>query len=197
MPSIGPYLARLFFLPSYGYTQLLSYIGLRHSYDRIDETVYIGILPTIALQKYLIQHEKVDAVISMNEDYELTYVSDPNLWTKHEIRHLRLPTVDFSNPQVENLFHGIEFLRTVRNENKRAYIHCKAGRQRSANLVACYLIDTYGMTPEEASRHVRSIRPSTIFGVREMQRLHDFVEHLREEHNKKQQEQNEKNKLTT
>ncbi|CAF3584755.1 unnamed protein product [Rotaria sp. Silwood1] len=72
MPSIGPYLARLFFLPSYGYTQLLSYIGLRHSYDRIDETVYIGILPTIALQKYLIQHEKVDAVISMNEDYELT-----------------------------------------------------------------------------------------------------------------------------
>jgi len=116
-----------------------------------------------------------------------SYVSDQNLWSKHEIQHLRLPTVDFSNPQIENLFHGVEFLRTVRQENKTAYIHCKAGRQRSANLAACYLIDTYGMTPEEAARRIRSIRPSTIFGTREMKRLCEFVEYLRDEYYKKQQ----------
>ena len=113
------------------------------------------------------------------------YVSDPNLWIKHNIQHLRLPTVDFSNPQVENLLHGVEFLRTIRQANKTAYIHCKAGRQRSANLAACYLIDTYGMTPEEAARRIRSIRPSTIFGTREIKRLHDFVSLLGEEHRKK------------
>ncbi|CAF4019094.1 unnamed protein product [Adineta steineri] len=195
MPIISPNLARLFFFPSYGYTHLLTYLGIRNGYDKIDNTVYVGILPTIAMQKYLIEHEKVNAVISMNEDYELTYVSDQSLWAKHEIQHLRLPTVDFSNPQVENLFHGVEFLRTVRQANKTAYIHCKAGRQRSANLAACYLIDTYGMTPEEAARRIRSIRPSTIFGAREMKRLHDFVELLREEYNKKQEEKDEKNKV--
>ncbi|CAF2137453.1 unnamed protein product [Rotaria magnacalcarata] len=192
MPFTSPYLARLLFLPSYGYTQLLSYIGIRKSYDRIDNTVFIGILPTLALQKYLIEQEKIDAVVSMNEDYELTYVSDQSLWAKHEIQHLRLPTRDFSNPQIENLFRGVKFLRTVRKANKTAYVHCKAGRQRSANLVACYLIDTYGMTPDEAARHIRSIRPSTIFGVQEIKRLNEFVERLREEHYKKQQEQNEK-----
>jgi len=117
-----------------------------------------------------------------------SYVSDQNLWAKHEIQHLRLPTVDFSNPQVENLFHGVEFLRTIRQEHKTAYIHCKAGRQRSANLAACYLIDTYGMTPEEAARRIRSIRPSTIFGTREMKRLHEFVEHLRQEYHKKMED---------
>jgi atypical dual specificity phosphatase len=116
------------------------------------------------------------------------YVSDQNLWKTHEIEHLRLPTVDFSNPQVENLFHGVEFLRTVREANKTAYIHCKAGRQRSANLAACYLIDTYGMSPEEAARRIRSIRPSTIFGTREMKRLHEFVKYLDEEYRKKQKE---------
>jgi hypothetical protein len=56
------------------YTHLLTFLGIRRGYDRIDNTVYIGILPTIAMQKYLIEHEKIDAVISMNEDYELTYV---------------------------------------------------------------------------------------------------------------------------
>lgn len=54
------------------YTQLFTYIGIRNSYDRIDETVIIGILPTVALQKFLIEHEKINAVVSMNEDYELT-----------------------------------------------------------------------------------------------------------------------------
>ncbi len=117
----------------------------------------------------------------------VSYVSDQNLWLKHEIQHLRLPTVDFSNPQVENLFHGVEFLRTIRQENKTAYIHCKAGRQRSANLAACYLIDTYGMSPEEAARRILSIRPSTIFGTREMKRLHDFVELLKKEYEKKKE----------
>ena len=52
------------------------------------------------------------------------YVSDQNLWTKHGIKHLRLPTTDFSNPQVENLLHGVKFLRTVRQENQIAYVHC-------------------------------------------------------------------------
>ena len=117
------------------------------------------------------------------------YVSDQSLWAKHTIQHLRLPTVDFYNPQVDNLFRGIEFLRTIRAENKTAYIHCKAGRQRSANLAACYLIDTYGMSPEEAARFIQSIRPSTIFGTREIKRLHEFVNHLQQEYHKKEQSQ--------
>ena len=50
----------------------MTYLGIRNAYDRIDNTVFVGILPTIAMQKYLIEHEKIDAVISMNEDHELT-----------------------------------------------------------------------------------------------------------------------------
>lgn len=96
-----------------------------------------------------------------------------------------MPTVDFNNPKVSNLFLGVEFLRRIRQENLTAYIHCKAGRQRSANLAACYLIDTYGMTPEQAARHIQTIRPSTIFGEKELRRLHEFAEHLRDEFQQK------------
>ncbi|CAF0957747.1 unnamed protein product [Didymodactylos carnosus] len=182
-----PRFSRIAFLPSYGYTQLMTYLGYRNAYDRIDDTVYVGILPTVTMQKFLIEHEKINAVISMNEDFELGYVSDPNLWKKYNILHLRLPTVDFSNPQIDNLYHGAEFLRNRRLKNERVYIHCKAGRQRSANLAACYLIDTYGVTPEEAARRIQNIRPSTIFGAREIARLHEFVNYLSEMEEKKRQ----------
>jgi protein-tyrosine phosphatase len=113
------------------------------------------------------------------------YVSDQQLWTRNHVRHLRLPTLDFSNPQLESLVRGVEFLRCIRQERRTAYIHCKAGRQRSANLAACYLIDTYGVTPDEAARRIQSIRPCTIFGQREIQRLHDFVHYLRKENDKR------------
>ncbi len=41
------------------------------------------------------------------------------------------------------------------------------------------------MTPEEAARHIRSIRPSTIFGTREIKRLYEFIELLKNEYEKK------------
>lgn len=50
----------------------MTYLGIRNGYDRIDDHIIIGILPTIAIQKYLIEKEKINAVVSMNEDYELT-----------------------------------------------------------------------------------------------------------------------------
>jgi hypothetical protein len=43
------------------------------------------------------------------------------------------------------------------------------------------------MSPEEAARRILSIRPSTIFGTREMKRLHDFVELLQKEYKKKKE----------
>ena len=39
------------------------------------------------------------------------------------------------------------------------YIHCHAGMQRSACVVAAYLIRYYKMTPQEAVYFIRSKRP--------------------------------------
>lgn len=51
------------------------------------------------------------------------------------------------------------------------------------------------MSPEEAARRIRSIRPSTVFGAREISRLHDFVEHLQKEYNKKKEEKKQEEEV--
>ena len=48
------------------------------------------------------------------------------------------------------------------------------------------------MTPEEAAGHIRLIRPSALFGTREIKRLYDFVECLKSEYDKQQREIKEK-----
>ena len=49
------------------------------------------------------------------------------------------------------------------------YVHCKAGRTRSATVVAAYLIEDAGLSPTEAADHLKAIRSHV--SIRRPQRL--------------------------
>ena len=55
---------------------------------------------------------------------------------------LNLPTTDlFSAPNQQRLQEGVAWMLDEANSGKGSvYVHCKAGRARSATLVAAYLI---------------------------------------------------------
>lgn len=97
------------------------------------------------------------AVVSMNEDYELTaFSNDFAKWKALGIEFLQLATTDiFESPNQEKLYRGVEFINRFLPLSKRipkfdssqyaenvgsVYVHCKAGRTRSATLVGCYLM---------------------------------------------------------
>lgn len=96
------------------------------------------------------------AIISMNEDYELKMFSNnTDGWKNEDIEFLQLPTTDiFESPNQDLLIKGVHFINgflpidkriaNLRTEPRRelgsVYIHCKAGRTRSATLVGCYLM---------------------------------------------------------
>lgn len=57
------------------------------------------------------------------------------------MEQLRLSTVDLTGvPTLENLQKGVEFILRHRACGNSVYVHCKAGRSRSAIMVAAYLI---------------------------------------------------------
>ena len=53
----------------------------------------------------------------------------------------------FEAPSQEMLLIGVEFIKENIVNGGIVYVHCKAGRSRSATLVGCYLM-------EVKSRHV-------------------------------------------
>jgi len=78
-------------------------------------------------------------------------------WRKHDVEFLQLSTTDiFEVPRQEKLQSGVNFINKFRkastrklgdsdntddtNQSGTVYVHCKAGRTRSATLVACYLM---------------------------------------------------------
>ena len=59
-----------------------------------------------------------------------------------QVSFLNLPTTDlFSAPSQQRLQEGVAWMVDESNSGKGSvYVHCKAGRARSATLVAAYLI---------------------------------------------------------
>jgi len=56
---------------------------------------------------------------------------------------------------------ALEDLELWHAEGRTVLVHCHAGRNRSATLIALYLIRR-GWTPEEAIAHIREVRPRAI-----------------------------------
>ncbi|XP_014606298.1 PREDICTED: phosphatidylglycerophosphatase and protein-tyrosine phosphatase 1 isoform X2 [Polistes canadensis] len=166
--------ARMTFYPTLLYNIFMEKITSRNWYDRIDETVILGALPFRTMSKQLIEKENLKAVVSMNEDYELFLLSNSEKeWKKYNVEFLQLSTTDiFEAPCQTKLKTGVDFINKFRSTNRKlnndnhnnlkesetVYVHCKAGRTRSATLVGCYLMMKNGWIPEEAVDYMKSKR---------------------------------------
>lgn len=70
----------------------------------------------------------------------LDTIATPLNWNKKNIQHYSLPMADFgADVPTEAIIHTIDAMRTCILNNQSVYIHCKAGRGRSAMLSAIYL----------------------------------------------------------
>jgi len=176
--KISPDLARMFarvtYLPTLAYNLGMERLSLRRWYDRIDNTVILGALPfRSAYTEKMVSAEKIGGVVSMNEDYELSMFSHqlPG-WRNLGVDFLQLATVDiFHAPNQEKLERGVDFINSVAPTGQSVYVHCKAGRTRSATLVGCYLMTANGWTPEQAVQHMKERRPHVLLHNKQWEAL--------------------------
>ena len=138
------------------------------------------------------EEENVRGVISMNETYELSLLSHTDAsWRSLGVKFLQLPTIDiFDTPSQDKLRSGVSFIREIEPTGRSVYVHCKAGRTRSATLVACYLMSKHGWTPEQAVDHIKERRPHVLLHRPQWDALRDYHQQIeREQEYEKGQQQ--------
>ncbi|XP_075693925.1 phosphatidylglycerophosphatase and protein-tyrosine phosphatase 1 [Rhinoderma darwinii] len=167
---------RVVFYPTLLYNVIMEKISSRKWYDRIDETIVLGALPFRGMSDRLVKEENVRGVITMNEEYETRLLCHSSQeWKGLGVEQLRLSTVDFTGvPTLEHLQKGVEFVHRHRKMGNSVYIHCKAGRSRSATMVAAYLIERHKWKPDVASAFIAEIRPHILIHNRQHQMLEKF-----------------------
>ncbi|XP_070615847.1 phosphatidylglycerophosphatase and protein-tyrosine phosphatase 1 isoform X2 [Erythrolamprus reginae] len=149
--ALGPGVARLFYYPTLLYTLVRAQLpgSRRPWFSRIDRAVVLGALP---LRGRCRQE-----------------------WEEMGVEQMRLSTVDLTGiPSLENLQKGVKFVLKHRECGNSVYVHCKAGRSRSATMVAAYLIQVHHWTPQEAIEVIAKIRPHIIVRRKQMDLLEDF-----------------------
>ncbi len=129
-------------------------VRLRRWWDPIDPHVVLGAMP-MRRDVPILAGLGVRGVINMCREYRGPIAA----YEKHGIEQLWLPTIDFNPPSLEDVHRGVEFLDRLTSQNKTVYVHCKAGRARSATIVLCWLVHTKKMTPEQAQFHLLQCRP--------------------------------------
>ncbi|XP_037756168.1 phosphatidylglycerophosphatase and protein-tyrosine phosphatase 1 isoform X5 [Chelonia mydas] len=148
---LGSGAARLFFYPTLLYTLVRERLpgSQRPWFHRIDRAVLLGALPLRGRSR--------------------------REWEAMGVEQLRLSTVDLTGvPTLENLQRGVEFVLKHRECGNSVYVHCKAGRSRSATMVAAYLIQLYQWSPQEAIEAIARIRPHILVRPRQVQILERF-----------------------
>ncbi|XP_076332682.1 protein tyrosine phosphatase, mitochondrial 1 isoform X2 [Tachypleus tridentatus] len=158
--------SRITFYPTLFYNMCMEKVSSRMWYNRIDDVVILGALPLRHITPKLIHEEKVKGVVSMNEDYELRFwVTTKEEWLAKNVEFLQLNTMDiFQTPSQEKLKKGVSFIKSFENTGNSVYVHCKAGRTRSATLVGCYLMEKHGWNTQEAVEFIRSRRHHILLG---------------------------------
>lgn len=114
----------------------------------------------------------------MNEEFELNpkWYATPAEMARLDLEFLNLPVDDYVGlPSSQQIATGLDFIRHVINDKQGSvYVHCKAGRSRSAYLVAAYLIAKEGGKVEDVIEHLKSKRPQIWIGPKGVRSLEDY-----------------------
>lgn len=147
--------ARVLYGPSLIWNILLGRVlKLRRWWDRIDDVVILGAQPWGRDLPALLD-EGVRGVVNTCEEY----AGPTAAYERQGIEQLRLPTIDYVPPTLEQVEQAVAFIQTYADRGESVYVHCKAGRGRGATIAACWLIASQNLTPDDAQRRLLEIRP--------------------------------------
>uniref|UniRef100_A0A914HJB5 Phosphatidylglycerophosphatase and protein-tyrosine phosphatase 1 n=1 Tax=Globodera rostochiensis TaxID=31243 RepID=A0A914HJB5_GLORO len=135
-------------------------------YSRINDTLVLGAMPFLSMLPELKENEHVGGVVCCTEEFELEAAwgaVKPTDWAQSDIQFHHTPMRDFiGSTSLQNIEEAVQFIDKVTSKGQTCYVHCKAGRTRSATVAICYLMHKFDFSPEQALDAVSTKRPQVL-----------------------------------
>lgn len=117
-------------------------------YDEIGahSDIFLGVIPTLDMMQVLAENakkrEKNISIVSIVDVFEFTSgvgTIRPKDCQKNSWNHYHLPMTDYTpDMEIENIIAAAKAIRDAKQRGDVVYIHCKAGKARSAMVLAVY-----------------------------------------------------------
>lgn len=154
-PALRRLAAAVLFYPTLLWNCLLGrWLKLRNWWDAVDPQLIVGGYP-FAVDAQRLHQLGVRAVVNTCAEY-----AGPEIeYQRLGIRQLRIPTTDFTHPKLDDVQRAVAFVQQHVQRGDKVYVHCKAGRARSATVALCWLVKHRQMTPLQAQQRLLQARP--------------------------------------
>ncbi len=144
--------------------------------------LYLGALPLENMgHKEAIADLGVTDVLVLAETFELEtgWFNTPVKvcdWEERGIGVLQIPATDFLPLTAEQIDLGIQYLTQTLDGGGTVYVHCKAGRGRSATVVIAYLMTVHDLTFDDAFALVKEQREQINLNTAQRQAIYDYFD---------------------
>ncbi len=171
VPLSSRFFAAAMFYPTLVWNYLLGRtFKIRHWWDHIDPQVIVGAYP-FKRDVEALYLQGVRAVVNTCKEY-----NGPTLeYERLGIEQLHIPTTDFTHPRLRDIELAVQFVQSHVEQGHTVYIHCKAGRARSATVALCWLVKHRGLTVEQAQTSLLRSRPHIHSRLTERPVIKQFV----------------------
>ncbi len=147
--------ARTIFYPTLAWNILHGRVLRRRNWwDSIDSQIILGALP-FARDVPAMAELGVRGVVNTCEEY----VGPTKAYARFGIEQHHMPTIDFTHPKFQDVCQAVEFIEQHAAKSQSIYIHCKAGRARSATVAMCWLIKSQQISAAQAQTWLLDKRP--------------------------------------
>lgn len=127
-------------------------------YNKVGNQLFLGNYQA-AKNSSFFEKKNITAVLNCTKDLPNYFRNDKKM------EYMRIPVDDsLKKVDIDKMVKffpvAVSFIhKMVVLEKRNILVHCFAGRQRSAIIVACYLVVTKGLNPGEACKYVMEKRP--------------------------------------
>lgn len=148
-------MAQTIFYPTLLWNMALGrWLKVRNWWDAIDDTIIVGAWP-FATDVPALADLGVTGVVNTCEEY----CGPVGEYHEVNIDQFRMPTIDFTHPLLDDVVAAVDFIQKHADHGGRVYIHCKAGRARSATVAICWLMKTQQISRQQAQAMLLEKRP--------------------------------------
>ena len=123
---------RIYNFVNYYYYKNLDYLGVSPSINKIIDNLYLSD-HTVTYNKLLLDNLDIDFIVNVSVDIPI--------W--HTKEFIKVYINDISQDEhkfFQKMDYIVEEIHKRYSKNKKVLVHCRAGIQRSATVIACYLL---------------------------------------------------------
>ncbi|HKU82752.1 MAG TPA: dual specificity protein phosphatase 23 [Candidatus Nitrosocosmicus sp.] len=142
--------------------QKLAGSGLPSSYDQLTWLASNGIKTLVTVREIPLPEIWIQKVNSQN----------------YELENHFLKTDDYDAPTIDEIHRVVDYIEKKIERNRPVLVHCAAGKGRTGTILAAYLIKKDGMTPQEAVKKLRLMRPGSVQSERQSMAIEHYYKFL-------------------